>query len=161
VTGAADVRRARGHGRKPPPTRDTRRRQFIRRFPWPALVSVPLAGVMLVMAAGLTVQWMSLGSTGLHATAVVLAAHPAARAPGTVVVEFQDSAGVRRQANVVVGSRPEVGSSVAVVYSPTDPDTVRFDDDLDSTVVLGFFWLMGISLLVCTRQVMRRARRRV
>jgi hypothetical protein len=116
---------------------------------------------MLVMAVGLTWQWSSLGSTGVHASAVVVSARPAARAPGTVVVEFQDSAGVRRQAHLVVGSPPEVGSSVRVVYSPTDPDAVRLDDALDSTMVLGFFWFMGIGLLIATRQAMRRARRRV
>jgi hypothetical protein len=38
---------------------------------------------------------------------------------------------------------------------------VRLDDALDSTMVLGFFWFMGIGLLIATRQAMRRARRRV
>jgi hypothetical protein len=126
-----------------------------------ALVLAPLAGVMLVMAIGLTWQWLSLGSDGVHVDAVVVSARPVARAPGTVVVEFQDSAGVRRQANLVVGSRPEVGSVVGVVYSSNDPAAVRLDDDLDSMIVLGFFWFMGVCLVIATRQVMRRARRRV
>jgi hypothetical protein len=115
---------------------------------------------MLVMAIGLTWQWLSLGGSGVQATAVVVSSRPVSRGPGTVTVEFRDTSGALRQAVLVVGTRPEVGSSVDVVYSPADPADVRLDDDLDNTLVLGFFWLMGIGLLIATRQVMRRARRR-
>lgn len=160
VTGVGGERGSRTRGRKPPPSDETRRRQFLRRFPWAALILAPLAGVMLVMAIGLTWQWLSLGNDGVRASAVVVSAEPVARGPGTVVVEFQDSSGARRQATLVVGARPKAGESVDVVYSSTDPDAVRLDHDLDTAMVLAFFWVMGIGLVITTRQVVRRARRR-
>jgi hypothetical protein len=115
---------------------------------------------MLVMAIGLTWQWLSMGASGVHATALVVSSRPVARGPGTVTVEFRDSSGALRQSVLVVGTRPEVGASVDVVYSPDDPAAVRLDSDLDNTMVLGFFWLMGIGFVIGTRHAVRRARRR-
>ena len=161
VTGAGGARRARRPGGRPAPSAATRREQLLRRFPWPVLLLVPLAAVMLVMAVGLTWQWLELDRSGIRTTGVVVSSHGGTRGPGSAVVEIVDRGGVRRQVHLVVGAPPEAGSSVSVVYSPTDPDAARLDDGLDSTVVLGFFWAMGIALLVCSRQITRRARRRV
>ncbi|MFN8145919.1 MAG: DUF3592 domain-containing protein [Candidatus Nanopelagicales bacterium] len=162
MTGVASARRrARKRGGKPAPSAATRRQQMLRRFPWPVLVLVPLAGVFLVMAVGLTWQWLSLDSSGLRTSGVVVSVHDVYRGPDTALVEFVDREGSRRQVTVIAGAAPEVGSTVRVVYSPTDPGSARLDDGLDSAVVLAFFWGMGIALLVCVHQYVRRARRRV
>ncbi len=155
------MRRGRGPGRKPAPSAETTRRQFVRRFPWPVLLLGPIALIMLVMAVGLTWQWVSLEGAGIRASAVIVSEHPVSRAPGTVRVEFLDGAGNRRQAEVVVAARPEPGSRVSVLYSPTDPEAVRLDDSLDNLMVLSFFWGMSIGLIIAIRQAVRQARRRV
>lgn len=112
------------------------------------------------MAVGLTYQRLELDSSGVRTTGRVVSVHEVYRGPDTALVEFRDGTGSLRQATVIAGFAPEVGSTVGVVYSPTDRDAVRLDEDLDSVVVLAFFWTMGIGLLVCIRQYVRRARRR-
>jgi hypothetical protein len=158
--GDKPVRAPQRRGRKPPPSLEIRRRQFLRRFPWPALLLGPLACVLLGAAVLLSWQWISLSASGVATDAVVVSSSVGSRGPGTIVVELRDRSGVVRQQSVVAAANEAVGETVRVIYSESDPDVARIDDSLNAAMVLGFLWAMAIGLIVATWQVVVRARRR-
>ena len=159
VSGTVEPTRGRRPGRKPPASESLKRRESLRRFPWPALFWGPFAVVMVSIALVLTAQQALLDREGIVTDAVVVGVRTGLKGTVAADVEFVDVNGQKRLDTIVPAGRPSVGDVVSITYTTAYDGAVRLNDEpLAGLMWLALFWFVAVVAVVGLVSAVRRRR---